>query len=72
MRVYKNPKIDFEALTYGRKLVFVSKYVFGDGKSKFVVQLRLILLKNCVLIVFLGFGGVNWKQKLGMKNGTKF
>ena len=38
-RVYKNTKIDFEALTYGRKLVFASKYVFGDGKSKFVVQL---------------------------------
>ena len=27
-RLYKNTKINFEALTYGRKLVFVSKYMF--------------------------------------------
>ena len=27
-RVYKNTKIKFEGLTYDRKLVFVSKYMF--------------------------------------------
>ena len=52
-RVCKNTKINFEALAYGRKLVFVSKYTFlGMEYLNLDFNLRLILLQNCVLIVF--------------------
>ena len=44
-RVRKNAKINFEALTYGRKLVFVSKYKI---KANFAINL-------CFDSFFLGF-----------------
>ena len=34
-RVCKNTKINFEARTHGKKLVFASKYFLGAGDFKF-------------------------------------
>ena len=67
-RVCKNTKINFEALTYSKKLVFVSKYMFlGMGNLNLGFIKANFAIKLC-FYSFLGFFWVNWGQKLGMKD----